>query len=107
MLNTVGGCDYQPPSQTPTLNSKGHYRGELNFKEQTKKISKLKYIDLPKSKNELFLAEVTFELVATGKPLSFRSSVEKGTLREAREEAARVACRYLGKSVESDSVYEL
>ena len=42
---------------------------------------------------------MTFELTATGEPFAFRSSAERGTLKEAREEAAKVACRHLGELV--------
>ena len=71
---------------------KGEYRSKLNYKEQTKEISNLKYEDLPRSEDELFFAKVTFEVIATGKLMSFSGSSGKYTKKAAHEEAARVAC---------------
>ena len=88
---------YETPNQPSLVNSKGHHRGRLNNLEQTKQISKLEFKDLPKSKNGLFLAKVSFRLTATGEMLSFPSSAEKSTSRDAQEEAARVACKHLGE----------
>ena len=88
---------YETPSQPSPLNSKGQHRGRLNNMEQTKQISRLTFEDLPKSKNGLFLAKVSFRYTATGEMLSFPSTTEKRTSKEAQEEAARVACKQLGE----------
>lgn len=88
---------YETPNQPSLVNSKGHYRGRLNNLEQTRRISELEFEELSKSKNGLFLAKVSFRLTATGEMLSYPSTAEKCTYKDAQEEAARVACKHLGE----------
>nr|CAL36107.1 caspase-like protease [Suberites domuncula] len=85
------GIDHKPVQ----IKGKGFYKAELNTMEQKGQISSFKFGEDVKTKSGEFLASVSFQKTLTGKTFVIPSSAPKPTIKEAREEAARVAFKRL------------
>ena len=87
---------HESPSTAQTFSPPISCQTHLNNMQQARRISELRYDDNQKSMGSVmkFLAKVTFKLSVTNQTLSFES-FPKVHLKEAREEAAKIAYEYL------------
>lgn len=88
------GCSLD--AQPSEVISKGSNKSKLNIMYHSKEISEPEYSPVTSAVNGKFQGKVTFHITSSNETRSFESLEPKDRKKEAEDEAAMVACRFLG-----------